>query len=331
MATATMTDRELQRDVLEALKWEPSVDAAHIGVSAEDGVVTLTGYVSSYGERYAAEQAAKRVHGVKAVVNDIEVKLPGSSQRTDEEIAQAAVDALRSNVAVPADRIKVTVSKGWITLEGEVEWQYQRLAAESAVRNLPGVVGVSNQVVVRPRVSPAEVQSKIEDALERSAETDARRITVEVDGGKVVLRGKVRSLAEKEEAELEAWGAPGVYRVENLITVEEDLQRPPWVGDPRPAGPARWGGGVWGGGVETAVQPLTGRAARVGQIVLPAGGSDILTAGPPFPFLRRSPAVGSQVAARLPLGAMCRAARRPGTSLAIIARGLPAGAAGARP
>ena len=173
MTTATLTDSELQRAVLDELKWEPSVNAAHIGVTVKDGVVTLTGHVSSYAEKYAAEKAAKRVYGVRAVANELDVKLPGSSRRTDEDIAAAAVSALESNLSVPHERIKVTVNKGWVTLEGEVEWQYQKEAAENAVRYLPGVTGVTNLITVKPLASPMEVKSKIEEASSAAPNMDA--------------------------------------------------------------------------------------------------------------------------------------------------------------
>lgn len=220
MATTAITDSEIQQDVLRELQWEPSVEAGHVGVAVHNGVVTLSGHVSSYAEKYAAENAAKRVHGVRAVANEIEVRLPGSSERTDADIAANAVNSLERNVLVPKDRIKVTVNKGWVTLEGTVEWNFEKDAAENAVRFIPGVRGVSNLIEVKPRVSPEELKQKIEDAFKRSAEVDANRVQVEVDGGKVTLRGTVRSWAERDAAAREAWAAPGVWSVENLITVQ---------------------------------------------------------------------------------------------------------------
>jgi osmotically-inducible protein OsmY len=217
-----MTDKEIQQAVLRELEWEPQVRSTEIGVSVKDGIVTLTGYVDSYSKKYFAERAAKRVYGVKAVVNDLEVKLPSSSKRTDEDLARAAVRALKDRVSVPHDRIKVIVREGWITLEGAVEWSYQRAAAEKAVRHLRGLKGVINLITVKSRLSPspAEIKAQIEDALRRSAELDAERIAVEVEGSKVFLRGRVRSWVERAEAELVAWRAPGVTLVENHITVE---------------------------------------------------------------------------------------------------------------
>jgi len=214
-----MTDLELKRNVESELNWEPSVNAAEIGVAVKDSIVTLTGHVQSYWQKIAAERAASRVSGAKAVVNELEIRLPSSSERTDEDIARAAVNALTWSISVPADRIKVKVSKGWITLEGTVEWQYQKAVAEKAVRDLVGVKGVVNLVDVKPRASTVEVKAAIEAALKRSAEVDASHIKVEADGDKVTLRGTVRSRSEREEAERAAWRSPGVRSVDNRVAV----------------------------------------------------------------------------------------------------------------
>ncbi|MEN3307287.1 MAG: hypothetical protein V7603_3489 [Micromonosporaceae bacterium] len=221
-AMMTRTDEQVQRDVLEELRWDARVNPNEIGVSAKDGVVTLTGWVDSYAKKWAAERAAHRVRGVKAVADDIEVRLPSSAERTDADIAAAATRALEWDAFVPIEKLDVTVAKGWVTLKGEVEWEYQKRAAERVIRRLSGVRGVTNLITVKPRVqpSPQELKQRIENALVRSAETDAERISVDVDGGKVVLKGPVRSWTEREEAERIAWSAPGVTAVENRISVE---------------------------------------------------------------------------------------------------------------
>jgi osmotically-inducible protein OsmY len=214
------TDLQLQRDVLEELKFEPSIREVEIGVAAKDGVVTLTGFVDSYAEKFSAEHTAERVGGVKAIADELKVKLPGSYQRSDTDIAHAAVNALRWDIQVPDDRIKAAVEDGWIDLQGDVEWQYQKWAAEGAVRNLTGVKGVTNLITVKPKKASAfEVGQKIKDSMRRHAERDADRITIEAKDGRVTLRGTVSSFAERQDAERAAWQAPGVTNVDDMIAV----------------------------------------------------------------------------------------------------------------
>jgi len=207
------SDSDIKRDLEAELKWDPDIDATDIAVAVKDGVVTLTGFVRSYTQKWQAECDTKRVSGVTGVANDIVVRLPGSSERPDPEIARDAVAALKNELPYSSENMKVVVRDGWITLEGSAEWNYQRTRAENAVRRVRGIKGVINLITLKPRVAPSE------EAFRRSAEVDANRITVEANGSEVILKGTVRSWIEREEAERVAWSAPGITRVEDRIVV----------------------------------------------------------------------------------------------------------------
>jgi osmotically-inducible protein OsmY len=213
------TDTELQQDVMDELKWEPTLKAAEIGVAVKDGIVTLSGYVDSYVKKLVAERAAARVFGVRAVAESIQVRLPGSLKRSDEDIAAMVANVLDWNVLVPYDRVKVHVQDGVVTLSGEVDWGYQKYAAEEAVHHLMGVVWLNNQIRVKPTVKPQDIKDKIVSAFQRNVLLDSRRIKIETSGGKVILSGSVRSWGERAEAQWAAWAAPGVFEVENNIII----------------------------------------------------------------------------------------------------------------
>lgn len=217
------TDAEIQKDVMEELRWEPLLNASEIGVAVKNGIVTLSGTVDTYGKKVAAEDAAKSVAGVKAVAEDIEVRLSAFGSRNDTEIAQAVMNALKWHSAVQEDKIKIKVEGGWVTLEGEVEWEFQKSAARTMVENLTGVVGIINNIKIQPSVVATDIKRKINAAFHRSATVDSEKINLEVVGSKVILKGKVRSYAEKKDAENAAWLAPGVDKVENKLEIDTEV------------------------------------------------------------------------------------------------------------
>ena len=214
------SDTDLQRDVTSELRWDPSVRDEEVAVAVKDGVVTLGGSVDSYAAKYRAVRAAERVGGVKAVADEITVTLPSATQRSDTDLAHQVAQALEWHIQVPDERIKARVAHGWVTLDGEVEWEYQRQAAQRAARDLVGVRGLTNQITLKPKASPFDVSQRIKDALRRQAELDAGKIEVDVANGAVTLRGNVRSWAERREAEHAAWSAPGVIRVDDRLAVQ---------------------------------------------------------------------------------------------------------------
>jgi osmotically-inducible protein OsmY len=214
-----MTDQSLKQSVLDELAWDPSVADAHIGVTARGGVVTLTGHVGSYSEKCAAERAVGRVSGVKAVAEELEIRYLYGVGHGDEDIAKQALNVLAWDLSVPKDKVKVKVDKGWVTLSGDVNWYYQKHAAETDVRKLLGVMGLSNQIAIKPSARASDVRKEIKAAFERNAEFEAEGIAVSIDGGEVTLSGKVDSYYERTLAENTAWSAPGVTQVHDLITI----------------------------------------------------------------------------------------------------------------
>ena len=214
------TDSQIQKDVMAQLKWEPFLNASEIGVAVKNGIVTLSGQVDSFLKKIAAEDAAKKIAGVKAIAEDIQIGISPANKKTDTEIAEAVVNALKWHTAVQEDKIKIKVENGLVRLEGEVEWEYQKTNATSAVVNLTGVLGVHNLIVVRPKIVSSSIEKRINEAFHRSATIDSSKITADVSGTKITLRGKVRSYTEKEDAENAAWNAPGVTSVTNNLEIE---------------------------------------------------------------------------------------------------------------
>ena len=214
------TDSQIQKDVMAQLKWEPFLNATEIGVAVKNGIVTLSGKVDSYLKKLAAEDAAKKISGVKAIAEDIQIGVSPADKKTDTEIAEAVVNALKWHTAVQEDKIKIKVENGLVRLEGEVEWEYQKTNAKAAVANLTGVNGVINLIVVKPKIVSAAIEKRINEAFHRSATIDSSKITADVVGSKITLRGKVRSYTEKEDAENAAWNAPGVTSVKNELEIE---------------------------------------------------------------------------------------------------------------
>lgn len=213
------SDIQIQKDVIDQLKWEPILNAAQIGVAVKNAVVTLSGIVDNYPQKLAAEKVAKRVFGVKAVAEDIQVGLSVGFTKSDTEIADACVNALKWHTSIPEDKLKVKVENGMVTLEGTTDWSFQRISAQSSVQNLVGVKGVNNRIIIKQRVSGLDVKQKIKDSFLRTAGTDAENIVVESLGDKIILRGHVRSFIEKEDAEHAAWAAPGVNSVDNKLEI----------------------------------------------------------------------------------------------------------------
>lgn len=217
------TDQEIQNDVMDELKWEPFLTASEIGVAVKNGIVTLSGTVDRYAKKIAAETAAKKVNGVKAVAEDIEVKLGTSSKKNDTEIAEAAIIALKWHSAMQENKIKISVENGWVTLEGDVDWEFQRNSAKYMVENLIGVVGITNNIKIKTVVASTDVKRKIASAFHRSATVDSEKINITLEGTKVILSGKVRSFAEKKDAENAAWLAPGVNSIENKLEIDSEV------------------------------------------------------------------------------------------------------------